>query len=74
MAIQEKMENELMLGLRKRKGINKQDFENKYGVSIEQAFPIKPLLKNKDLQEKNGFIFIPDDKVYIMNEILLKMI
>ena len=74
MSIQEKMENELMLGLRKRKGINKQDFENKYGVSIEQAFPIKPLLNNKDLQEKNGFIFIPDDKVYIMNEILLKMI
>ena len=70
----EKQENELMLGLRKIKGININEFYNKYKVKIEDVFPIKPLLKNKDLIYKNGNIFINPDKLYIMNEILLKLI
>ena len=72
--IREKQENELMLGLRKIKGININEFYNKYKVKIEDVFPIKPLLKNKDLIYKNGNIFINPDKLYIMNEILLKLI
>lgn len=71
---QDKMENEIMLGFRKMKGISKSEFLEKYNIPIEEAFPIKPLLKNKDLAEKNGFIYIPKEKIYIMNEILLKMI
>lgn len=74
LSLQDKMEHEVMLGLRKLKGINKQDFFNKYKIALEDAFPIKPLLRNKELQDKNGYIFIPENKIYIMNEILLKMI
>lgn len=74
LSLQDKMENEVMLGLRKRKGISIEEFKKKYNRNLEDTFPIKPLLKNKDLQEKKGYISIPDDKVYIMNEILLKMI
>jgi len=70
----EKMENELMLGLRKINGINLEEFYDKYEVNIQDAFPVKPLLKNKDLMYKNGYIFINPDKLYIMNEILLKLI
>lgn len=70
----ERMENELMLGLRKVKGINLEAFFNKYEVNIQDVFPIKPLLKNKDLIYKDGYIFINPDKLYIMNEILLKLI
>lgn len=68
------MEYELMLGLRKTEGINLQDFFDKYEINMQDAFPIKPLLKNKDLIYKHGQIFINPKKRYIMNEILLKLI
>lgn len=70
----EKQDNELMLGLRKIKGISLKDFFEKYEINMQDVFPIKPLLKNKDLIYKDGFIFINPDKLYIMNEILLKLI
>ena len=68
------MDNEIMLGMRKLKGINILDFKNKFGIDIEDAYPIKPLLKNKDLIKKGEYIFIAPDKLYVMNEILMKMI
>lgn len=72
--IKEKQENELMLGLRKIKGISLTDFFNKYEVNMQDVFPIKPLIKNKDLIYKDGYIYINPEKLYIMNEILLKLI
>ncbi len=68
------MENELMLGLRKTKGINLSDFFDKYEINLQEVFDIKPLLKSKDLIYKDGYIFINPDKLYIMNEILIKLI
>lgn len=68
------MDNELMLGLRKIKGINVAEFKKKYDINIEEAYPIKILVKNKDLIYKNGYIFINPRKLYLMNEILLKLI
>lgn len=72
--IKEKQENELILGLRKIHGINLTDFFNKYEVNMQEVFPIKPLIKNKDLIYKDGYIYINPEKLYIMNEILLKLI
>lgn len=68
------MDNHMMLGLRLTKGINIEEFERIYKMKLENAYPIKPLLKNGDLMIKKGNIFINPDKLYIMNEILLKMI
>ena len=68
------MDNELMLGFRKMEGINIQEFEQKYQVKMEDAYPINILLKNKDLTKNKEYIFISRNKLYIMNEILLKMI
>lgn len=68
------MDNEVMLGLRKIEGIHKETFEKKYQVKMEEVYPIKPLLKNGDLKLKNGYLKIPLEKIYVMNEILLKMI
>lgn len=68
------MEYELMLGLRKIKGINIDNFNKKFNVKMEQVFPIKPLLKNKDLIIKKGNIMINPKKIYVMNEILLKLV
>lgn len=70
----EMMENEVMLGLRKIKGINLQEFFDKYEVNLQDVFPVKPLVKNKELIYKDGHIFINPKYIYVMNEILLKLI
>ena len=71
---QEIMEYEVMLGLRKMEGISLQEFFDKYDVNMQEVFPIKPLVHNKDLIYKNGYIYINPEKIYVMNEILNKMI
>jgi len=71
---QDRMDNEVMVGLRKIKGIHIESFEKKYEVKMESVYPIKPLLKNGDLKIKKGYLFIPIEKIYVMNSILLKMI
>lgn len=68
------MEYELILGLRKLKGVNLQEFYNKYKINMQDVFPIKPLLKSGELIHKDGFIMINPDKIYVMNEILLKLV
>ncbi|HOP65857.1 MAG TPA: radical SAM family heme chaperone HemW [Bacilli bacterium] len=70
----EKMENEIMLGLRKIEGINLKKFFKKYNVNIQDEFPIEELLKAKELVYKKGNLYIPKDKLYIMNEILIKLL
>ncbi len=71
---QDIMDHEVMLGLRKMQGISLREFQETYGVALEDAYPILPLLKNKELMKKNGYIFINPDKIYVMNEILIKII
>ena len=71
---EEIMEYEVILGLRMLKGINLQNFFDKYGVNIQDVFPVKPLLKSKELIYKDGYLFINPDKIYVMNEILLKLV
>lgn len=68
------MKYELMLGFRKINGINILDFQNKYNVSIFEAFKIKDLIKDKSLILKNNQLYINPKKLYLMNEILLKII
>lgn len=74
LAKQEIMENEVMLGLRLIKGINLQNFYDKYNYNLQDVFPIKPLLKSKELLHRNGNVFINPKYIYVMNEILLKLI
>lgn len=71
---QDIMDNELMLGFRKMEGINLDEFKNKFGIDMELAYPIKPLLKNKDLVLKDNYVKINPEKIYVMNEILIKLI
>ena len=74
LGLKEKMDYEIMLGLRKLKGINILEFRNKYNKDIEEVYNLKPLLKSRDLIKKKGYIFINPQKIYIMNEILIKII
>lgn len=67
------MNNEIMLGFRKIKGINLQEFFDKYEVNMQEIYDIKSLIKMKDLIYKEGYIFINPERLYIMNEILIKL-
>ena len=67
----EDMENELMLGLRKLEGINIVRFEDKFGVNIFDAFPkLHKVIKDGYITLDDEMLFIKEDKIYIMNEIL----
>lgn len=68
------MENELMLGLRKMQGINLEEFYDRYNINAQEVFNIQELVDQKLLTYKDGYIFIPKDKIYVMNEILTKLI
>ena len=70
----EKMDYEIMLGLRKLNGIDINKFREKYGEDIETIYNLKPLYKNKDLIKKKNRIYINPEKIYVMNEILIKII
>ena len=74
LSLKDVMDNEIMLGLRLTKGINLQEFFNKYEVNLQEVYNIKPLLKNKELIYKDGNIFINPKYIYVMNEILIKII
>ena len=67
---QEEMENELILGLRKLKGVSVSEFEERFGISMFKMFKIEDALDKKDLILDEGFIRINEDKLYISNEIL----
>lgn len=68
------MENELILGFRKLEGINLERFFDRFEENMQNIFPIKPLIKNGDLIYKNGYVYINPKKLYVMNEILIKLI
>lgn len=68
------MEYEMILGLRKTEGINLQEFYNKYKVNMQDIFPIKPLIQSGDLIYQNGYVKINPKKLYVMNEILVKLV
>ena len=68
------IENEIMLGLRKIEGINKKVFKEKFGVSIEELYEIDKYIKLGYLEENNDYIYIPSDKLYVSNSIIMNFI
>lgn len=71
---QEKQENEMLLGLRKLEGVNCNEFLKKYKIEVSKVFPIALLLKQKLLTLKNDYLFIPETKMIIANEVFLNFI
>ena len=68
------MEYEMILGLRKIKGVDMTLFKDKYGVSIDEVFDIDNLLKEGKLIKENGYIKINTDYLYVSNDILVSFI
>lgn len=69
-----RMENEIMLGLRKLEGVNIKKFKEKYNVDIKDAFNIDSLLEEKYLIISNDYLRIKKEYLYISNEIIVRML
>lgn len=69
-----KMSNEMILGLRKIKGVNMHKFSSKYGKTIEDVFPISNLIKKDVLNKDNNYLYINKKYLYLSNQILERFI
>jgi oxygen-independent coproporphyrinogen-3 oxidase len=74
LTIKDQMDNELMLGFRLLKGIDINNFYDKYGKNIQEVYPVEDLIKQKLLIYKAGYLYINPKYIYTMNEILTKLI
>lgn len=74
LSLEETIQNELILGLRKIKGINKDTFYKKYKRNIKDISGVKKLLKENLLLEDDTYIYINPKYLYTSNEILLNFI
>lgn len=67
-----RMENEIMLGLRKLDGIDLDRFKEKFNVSLEDIYNIDNLVRNGYLIRDNNCIKIDKKYMYISNEIIVR--
>ncbi len=70
----EKMEYEMILGLRKIEGVSDKQFYKKYERHIEEIFDIKKLLKEGLLYWENEYLKISENNLYLSNEILVNFL
>lgn len=70
LTIEDKISYELILGFRKTKGININDFFKKYNKNIIDLYNIKDLINENKLVLKDEYIFINEEYLYVENEIL----
>ncbi len=65
----------VMLGLRLTEGIDLVEFTQRFSTNFHQSFPAcQKLIENGFLQEENGRIFVPTDKFYVLNSILVELL
>lgn len=70
----DKIYYEVILKLRLENGINKTEFYKKYNVHIDDIYDYKWLVLNGLIIDQDEKIYIPKDKWYISNEILVKFL
>ena len=68
------IENEIILGLRKIKGINKSRFKDKFSQEIYDTFYLDDLLEKKYLIDDGENIFINEKYLFVSNEILVMIL
>ena len=69
-----RMENEIMLGLRKFDGINLDRFKDKFNVSLEDIYNIDNLISEGYLVKEDNYIKINKKYMYISNEIIVRIL
>ena len=74
MDLKDKKIYELILGMRKIKGINIENFNDKFQENLLENNTIKSLLKKGDLVIDDNHLKIPYNKIYIQNGILEELL
>lgn len=69
-----RMENEIMLGLRKLDGIDLDIFKEKFNVSLEDIYNIDNLISEGYLVKEDNYIKINKKYMYISNEIIVRIL
>lgn len=70
----DKEEYEILLNLRKSDGISLDEFKEKYQVNFLDKYKVENLINNNFLKIEDNHLYIPEDKWYISNEIIVKII
>ena len=68
------IEYEVILNLRKKEGIDLISFKDKYKKDLLSIYNYKELVNNKFLIHENNHLYIPEDKWYISNEIIARLL
>lgn len=66
----DKIEYEIILAFRKKEGINKQRFYQKYQVELDKLYDYQDLVKKKVLCENENFLYLNEEYYYVMNEVI----
>lgn len=68
-----RMENEVMLGLRKIEGINLRTFKDRYDVNLEDVYDIDDLIEDGYLIKDGDYLKIDRKYLYVSNEIIVRI-
>jgi oxygen-independent coproporphyrinogen-3 oxidase len=74
LSLNEQIENEFILGLRKLDGINISDFYKKYGFKITDLDIVNSLINEGKLKLSRHFLYISNDFIYTSNSILVNFL
>lgn len=68
------LEYEMILGLRKLEGVSNKKFKEKYDKNIIDVFKLNKLIEEKYLIFKNDYLKIPEEKIFLSNEVLINFL
>lgn len=68
------LKDEVMLNLRKITGINKKLFLDKYDLEFDKIFNCSILIKNDFLKDDGKNIYIPQNKLFLSNQIIIEVL
>ena len=71
---EEEIEYEIILNLRLKDGIDLEKFRKKYKIELKDIYNYNNLVENKLLKIDKNKLYIPEGKLYISNEIIIKLL
>ncbi len=74
LSLKDKMDYEMILGLRLEKGVSKEEFFKKYSTTIDKIYNYKELLDSNILVENNKYLYVNKNYRYVLNEILERIL
>ena len=74
LSLKDKIEYEVILNLRMSNGIDLQRFYNKYKKELKNYYDYQKLVEDNLLCLKENYLFIPENKWYISNEIIVRLL